>query len=51
LLKDVERYGNHLLEIMKDMETRFHDIIAMKIESWMTDPFQVNISNVEIELQ
>jgi zinc finger BED domain-containing protein 5/7/8/9 len=47
----IERYSEHLLKVKADMESRFSDVIQLKIDPWMVDPFLDSDYNEEIDIQ
>lgn len=49
--EEVEQYGQHLEMLRKDMVTRFHDVITLKVETWMVDPFLANLTDAEVANQ
>uniref|UniRef100_A0A5S6Q6L0 HAT C-terminal dimerisation domain-containing protein n=1 Tax=Trichuris muris TaxID=70415 RepID=A0A5S6Q6L0_TRIMR len=48
---DLLVYVNHLKQIQKDMEERFHDLLNLHIPDWIADPFEVSALEVETEIQ
>ncbi|KFD64282.1 hypothetical protein M514_23566, partial [Trichuris suis] len=44
-------YVNHLKQIQKDMEERFHDLVNLNISDWIVDPFGVSAVEVDTEIQ
>ncbi|OAF64491.1 hypothetical protein A3Q56_07798, partial [Intoshia linei] len=36
---DIKRFVDHTNNLKKDIEGRFIDILDLKINDWMTDPF------------
>ncbi|KFD49750.1 hypothetical protein M514_09345, partial [Trichuris suis] len=44
-------YVNHLKQIQKDMEERFHDLVNLDIPDWIVDAFGVSAVEVDTEIQ
>ncbi|KFD66392.1 hypothetical protein M514_05786 [Trichuris suis] len=48
---DLLVYVNHLKQIQKDMEERFHELVNLNIPDWIVDLFGVSAVEVDTEIQ
>ena len=49
--EDLELYGEYLENMHEDMQARFSDLLRMDIPTWVSIPFEVNVSEIDISLQ
>jgi hypothetical protein len=48
---DIEKFAAHLKSLEIDISKRFADLIELKVEEWMIDPFNANVHDSKVELQ
>ena len=49
--EDLELYCEYLENMHEDMQARFSDLLRMDIPTWVSIPFEVNVSEIDISLQ
>ncbi|XP_076322021.1 zinc finger BED domain-containing protein 5-like [Tachypleus tridentatus] len=49
--EDLALYGEYMKNMHKDMQTRFSDLLMMVIPTWVSIPFEVNVTDIDISLQ
>ena len=50
-MEHIESYADHLAALIMDMSTRFRDMLDMKVDQWMVDPFIGSACEAEIDCQ